>query len=183
MTPRVRPGRLADTGLFTWLFARAAGRVARTAPPSLFLTLGRRPRLFHTWLLFAGSLMPGGSLPRRECELVILRVAHLRDCRYEFEHHVRLGRRAGVRSADVERLAAGPDAPGWTPREAALLTAVDRLQEGRDLDDAAWAALRRHLTEPECVEFLMLAGHYDMLATVITALRLVPDAPTGRRRP
>ncbi|MFC0039713.1 carboxymuconolactone decarboxylase family protein [Actinomadura rayongensis] len=182
MTPRVRPGRLAEIGPFTWLFARLSGRVAGTGPLNLFLTLGRRPRLFHTWLLFAGSLMPGGVLPRRESELVILRVAHLRSCQYEFDHHVRLARRAGVRSADVERVLAGPSAPGWTERERAVLAAVDALHASRDLSDAVWAALRRHLTEPECVELCMLAGHYEMLATVIGALRIEPDAPRGQIR-
>jgi AhpD family alkylhydroperoxidase len=177
VTPRVRPGRLAEVGLFTWLFAHASGRVAGTGPINLFLTLGRRPRLFHRWLLFAGALMPGGSLPRRESELVILRVAHLRDCTYEFEHHVRLARRAGIGPADVTRVTTGPDASGWTPREQAVLTAVDRLHTGRDLDDATFGELRRHLTEPECVELVLLAAHYEMLATAITALRIEPDTP------
>ncbi|WP_018656889.1 carboxymuconolactone decarboxylase family protein [Actinomadura flavalba] len=183
MTARVRPGRFAEIGLFSWLFARISGRVAGTAPPNLFLTLARRPRLFHGWLLFAGSMMPRGKLPRRDTELVILRVAHLRACRYEFDHHLRLGRRAGIGTADVERLIEGPAAPGWTPREQALLTAVDRLHFDQDLDETAWAGLRRHLTEPECVELCMLAGHYEMLATVITALRIPLDRPRGHPAP
>ena len=48
------------------------------------------------WLGFARRLMPFGKLPRRDTELVILRVAHLRGCDYEWHHHVRLGKRAGV---------------------------------------------------------------------------------------
>ncbi|MEW2352144.1 carboxymuconolactone decarboxylase family protein [Spirillospora sp. NPDC029432] len=175
--PRVRPGRRAEVGLFTHLFAKGAGRVAGTEPLKLFLTLGRRRRMFHAWLLFAGTLMPGGKLSRRESELVILRVAHLRDCRYELEHHSRLGRRAGIGTKELDRLAAGPDAEGWTPRERALLAAVDVLHTDKDLDDATWAKLRVHLTEPECVELCMLAEHYQMLATVITALRIQPDRP------
>ena len=54
-----------------------------TEPPGVFLTLGRHRRLFWGWLLFAGSLMPGGRLPRRETELVILRVATLAGNDYE----------------------------------------------------------------------------------------------------
>lgn len=176
MKPRVRPGRLREVGVFTWLFAHAAGWVTRTAhPPNLFLTLGRRRGLFHGWLWFAGRLMPGGRLPRRDGELVILRVAHLRDSRYEWEHHVRLARRVGLSPADIERVRLGPDAEGWTPRQRALLAAVDALHHHQDLDEDVWAGLRRHLTEPECVEFCMLAAHYEMLATVITALRIQPD--------
>ena len=42
---------------------------------------------------------------------------------------------------------------------------------------AAWAALREQLSERETVDFLMLVGQYDMLATTLSVLRLKPDAP------
>lgn len=174
---RIEPGRLRQVGPFTWLFARAAGRAAGTEPPALFLTLGRNQRLFWGWLDFAARLMPGGRLPRRETELVILRVAHLAGCAYEFEHHVRLGRRAGVTDADVARVVDGPEAEGWSEREGALLRAVDSLHHHRDLDDDAWLELRTHLDERRALELLFLVGHYEMLATVLITLRVRPDRP------
>jgi AhpD family alkylhydroperoxidase len=175
MTGGVAAGSRRDVGLVTWLLARVAGRVAGTGPPNLFLVLGRHRRLFRGWLHFAGRLMPGGVLPRRETELVILRVAHLRECRYEFEHHVRLGARAGVSDVDVERVVAGPVAAGWSARERAVLAAADLLHHERNLDDDAWAALAAHLTEVEAIELCLLVGHYEMLATAIAALRIEPD--------
>ncbi|MFE0101028.1 carboxymuconolactone decarboxylase family protein [Streptomyces sp. NPDC059009] len=173
--PRISPGTRAEVGRGTWLLSRAAGFVGGTRPPALFLVLGRHRRLFRGWLRFAGRLMPRGTLPRRETELVILRTAHLRDCAYEFEHHRRLGRRAGVTPGDVDRVRVGPDAPGWSARERALLSATDMLQHSQDLDDATWQRLREHLDEAATIEFLLLVGHYQMLATAITTLRLPPD--------
>ncbi|MGH3244112.1 MAG: carboxymuconolactone decarboxylase family protein [Spirillospora sp.] len=158
-----------------WLICRVAGLATRTGPPNLFLTLARRRGLFRGWLWFAGRLMPGGTLPRRDTELVILRVSLLRDCRYEFDHHVRIGRRTGVQEQDVKRLKEGPDAAGWTPRERAILAATDELHSRRDLDDETWTRLRTHLSEGQCVELTMLAAHYEMLATVIATLRVQPD--------
>jgi AhpD family alkylhydroperoxidase len=175
MTPRIAPGGRADIGVFAWGFAQLAGRVAHTNPPNLFLTMGRQHKLFRGWLRFAGRLMPGGSLPRRDTELVILQVAHLRGCAYEFEHHVRLGKRAGVTSDDLERVTAGPDADGWSARERALVRAVEQLVRDRDLDDCTWSTLREHLDESEVVEFVLLVGHYDMLATFLLTLRVEPD--------
>lgn len=173
--PRIAPGTRRQIGVPAWVFATIAGRVTGTTPPNLFLTLGRHRKLFRGWLRFAGRLMPGGTLPRRESELVILRVAHLRACDYEFAHHVRLGKRAGVTPTDVDRVRAGADADGWSPREQALLRAVDRLHHDQDLDDAGWNELRIHLDEPTAIEFCLLVGHYEMLATVIHTLRIQPD--------
>lgn len=175
--PRIAPGDRRTAGTFAWLLAHASGLVTRTTPPNLFLTMGRQPALFRGWLRFASRLMPRGTLPRRDTELVILRVAQLRRCVYELEHHVRLAARAGLTTADVARVAQGPDADGWSPRERAILAAVDALHAQQDLDDATWAALRQHLDEPAAVELLLLVGHYEMLATFIATLRIEPDRP------
>lgn len=175
--PRITPATRKDIGLVGWTFAHAAGLVTRTGPPNLFLTLGRHRRLFWGWLGFARRLMPGGLLPRRETELVILRTAHLRDCDYEIDHHRRLARRSGLQPADLDRVAVGPDVPGWTDREETLLRAVDALHHQADLDDDQWSDLRRHLDEREAIELCLLTAHYQMLATAITALRIPPDSP------
>ncbi|MCL7456270.1 carboxymuconolactone decarboxylase family protein [Micromonospora echinofusca] len=177
--PRIGPGGRQDVGTFGWLFSQAAGRVTGTGPPNLFLTLGRHRPLFRGWLRFARRLMPGGVLPRRETELVILRVAHLCACRYEHDHHLRLARRAGVTDAEIERVSGDDIGVGWSAREHAVLVAVDGLVRHRDLDDEAWTALRAHLDERECIELCMLVGHYVMLATTITTLRIQPDRPPG----
>jgi len=173
---RIEPGGRRDVGLLGWVVSEVSGRFNGTTSPNLFLTLGRHRPLFRGWLRFAGRLMPGGKLPRRETELVILRVAHLRSCAYEFEHHVHLGQRAGITAPDVERLKEGPGAAGWSPREAAILTAVDALHVHQDLDDGTWQGLQALLSEREIIELVLLVGHYEMLATAITALRIQPDA-------
>jgi AhpD family alkylhydroperoxidase len=173
--PRVTPGARRDVGWPTWLLARAAGIVGRTQPPNLFLTLGRHRRLFRGWLRFAARLMPRGRLPRRDTELAILRVAHLRHCRYEFEHHVRIGRRSGVADADIRRVLDGPEAEGWTPREAAILAAVDELHAEGDVREETWDRLRTHLDDNDLIELVLLVGHYEMLATTIIALGIQPD--------
>lgn len=170
MTTRIAPGTRREVGLLTWGIAHVSGRVSGTEAMALFLTLGRHRRLFRGWLRFASRLMPRGLLPRRETELVILRVARTRGCDYEFEHHARLARRVGITDHDI---AAG----GASERERAVLAAVDQLLETRDLDDPTWRGLRGHLDEREVIELILLVGHYDMLATAIAALRIPPDAP------
>ena len=179
--PRIAPGGRRDVGLVTWALSHGAGRVQGTGPPNLFLTLGRQRRLFRGWLRFAGQLMPFGTLPRRETELVILRVAHLRGCTYEWEHHRHLSRRAGVTPADIVSVETGPAAPGWSERERAVLAAVDALHAAGDLDDERWADLRGHLDERAAIELVLLVGHYEMLATAIGTLRIQPDVRRGRR--
>lgn len=177
MTARISPGGLRDNGPLIWGFSRLAGRVMGTKPPAIFTTLGRGRGLFWGWLHFAGRLMPGGKLPRRPTELVILRVATLRGCDYELSHHVRLGRRAGVTEADLDRVRTGAAAEGWSDEERLLMTATEELVTDRDLRDETWHQLRARYDERRVIELLLLVGHYDMLATTLMTLRLEPDEP------
>ena len=73
------------------------GRLTSTGPPAIFTTLGRHPRLFRGWLLYSAHPMPFGTLPRRETELVILRVAWLCAAAYEWWQHVPFALRTGLR--------------------------------------------------------------------------------------
>jgi len=175
VTARIPPGRTRDTGLLVQGFARLAGRVTGTQSPAVFLTLGRHRRLFWGWLLFAGALMPGGRLTRRETELVILRVATLSGSDYELTQHRRLGRRAGLSDAEIDRVTRGPEADAWSAGERLLLEATDELHAHADLSDATWARLRAAYDERRCIELVMLVGHYQMLATTLITLRVSPD--------
>ncbi len=176
-TPRITPGDRRALGLPIWAFSRIAGLAMGTHPPAIFTILGRGRGLFWGWLHFSGRLMPGGRLPRRETELVILRVATLRSCDYELSHHTELGRRAGLTDADLARIGEGSGAAGWTVREATVLRAAEELVERRDLTDETWAALRSSYDERRLVEILLLVGQYDSLATTLGTLRLQPDPP------
>ncbi len=173
-TPRITPGGLRELGVINHLISALAGRVLGGTRPNIFTTLGRQRGLFRAWLWYSAKMMPGGRLPRRETEMVILHIATLRDCEYERRHHRRIGRRVGLSAEQVEH--AGDDAwEGWSVRERALLSAATQLVRVRDVDDPTWAALRAHLDEAETIELLMLCGQYDALATTLMTLRVQPE--------
>jgi alkylhydroperoxidase family enzyme len=178
--PRIAPGTTAEIGRLNALIAAVIGRVSGSRrPPNLFTTLARHRRLFLPWLRFAGALMPGGSLPREDSELVILRVAHSCGCDYEWHHHERLAPASGLPAAVVQLVREGPEADGFTPRQRLLLRAADALHADRDIDDELWAELSGELRDHELIELCMLVGHYEMLAMTLNALRVEPDAFDG----
>lgn len=172
---RIAPGRLAELGLINWTIWRVLSKVAGTADAHLFSTLGRQRKLFRAWLRFSAQLMPLGQISRYDTELVILRVAHLRQCSYELDHHRRIGRRVGIDDEVVERIFVGASAKGWNEQQRALLTAVDALVRDKDIDDTTWSALRAHYHEAQCIELCLLVGQYEMLATTIATLRIERD--------
>lgn len=177
---RIQPGTAREIGRVNFAIARLVGAATGGPPPHVFTTLARHRRLFRRWLRFAGALMPGGSLPREESELMILRVAHNCASEYEWRHHERLGRAAGLTAEEIERVRQGPDADGWAPRQRLLLRAADELHSQRTLSDHLWAELRPQLSDAELIELCMLIGHYEMLAMTLNSLQVEPDPlPAG----
>jgi alkylhydroperoxidase family enzyme len=174
--PRVTPGGRSEIGLLNSAITAIIRRVARTRrPPRVFTTLARHRRLFRPWLRFAGRLMPRGTLPRADTELVILRVSVNCGSDYEWDHHVRIGRRVGLTDEQIERVGDGPDAAGWTDHERALLRAVDELANDSVIGETTWAALRNRYDDRQLIELCLLAGHYEMLAGALNSLGVQPD--------
>ena len=173
--PRIGPGDRRQIGLLNAAIVRAISLGTRGRRFNIFPTLARHRGLFRRWLWFAGGLMPGGKLPRRDSELVILRVAHNAGSDYEWSHHERIGRRAGLSDEEIARVREGAAAGGWSSRDALLLEAADALHADRDLDDELWGRLAGTLDEVELIELCMLVGHYEMLAMTLDSLRVQRD--------
>jgi AhpD family alkylhydroperoxidase len=176
MGPRIAPGDRGQLGWLNFGIAKLAGLVTRGEPPHIFTTLGRHRGLFRRWLWFAGALMPGGKLPREETELVILRVAHNTGCDYEWGHHERLGRRAGLSDEEIARVREGAGAPGWSERRTLLLRAADAMHADGKIGNELWAQLSQILDEVRLIELCMLIGHYEMLAMTLNTLQVEPEA-------
>jgi alkylhydroperoxidase family enzyme len=87
---------------------------------------------------------------------------------------VRIARRRGIDAKVIEAILAGR-IDDWPAPILALVRAVDALVTTQDLDDARWDALREHYDERRIIEVCLLVGHYEMLATTITALRVERD--------
>jgi alkylhydroperoxidase family enzyme len=159
--------------------AAIAGRVTGSGPPNIFTTLGRHPRLFRAWLRYSAHLMPFGTLPRPDTELVILRVAW--QCRsvYEWRQHVGIALRVGLTPDEVAGVADGSG--GFTDRQRALLAASDELIAQRALSDTTWAAVQANLSDREAIELCLLIGNYQGLASTIGGLSIQAEQGLARR--
>lgn len=181
--PRIAPGGPAELGPRTWLMAKAMALVAGTDGARLFDLPGRDPRLMHRYLRFAASVVVLGRLERADVELVTLRTAWNIGAWYEFFHHLHLARLGGLSIDSVERVAEGPQSPGWNPRQAALLRAVDELHARRAVSEPTLAELRGFLDQSRLVELCLLVGHYEMLGMYLKTAGAVPEPGAWERGP
>ncbi len=127
-------------------------------------TLARHPKLMHAYHTFNGHILFTSTLSPRQRELLILRVAALREAVYEWEQHVVLAEEAGLDDEEIARIAAGPDASGWSIEDAAMVRAVDELVGDAMIGDATWAVLSQTMDDHQLMDLVFTVGAYELLA-------------------
>ena len=106
----------------------------RTSPGNNALgTFACYPELAKAYLTFNGHVLYGSSLPARMRELLVLRVAVLRRCEYEWAQHVVLADTAGISPQEIDWIVEGPDRPEWGELDRSLLRAADELVAEADV--------------------------------------------------
>ncbi|OMB92728.1 carboxymuconolactone decarboxylase [Mycobacterium colombiense] len=124
-------------------------------------TLAHHPALAKSFLRFNVHLLMTSTLPPRIRELAILRVAHRRQCAYEWSHHVRMAKDEGITDDQIAALQQGEAADAF---DQAVITGVDELDQKSELSDQTWAALGERLNDQQRMDFVFTVGCYALLA-------------------
>lgn len=112
----------------------------------------------------------------REREILILRVGWLCQAEYEWGQHVIFAREAGLTDVEIARVKAGPDAPGWTPFEAALLRAADELHRDSCIGDATWKTLAARYDDLQMMDVVFAVGQYHLVSMALNSFGVQLDA-------
>jgi alkylhydroperoxidase family enzyme len=144
-------------------------------------TLAHHPALTTAFNTFNGYILFASTLTPRQRELLVLRVATLRASAYEWEQHSVLAGDVGLEPDEVARIAQGPDAPGWSPLDRAMLSAVDDLIGAGEISDATWGSLAAEFDEQQIMDLVFTVGAYEILAMAFRSFGVELDADLQRK--
>ena len=177
MTPRIPPVSLADADPETreLLDSLSTFRDDDVSVLNVFGTLAQHPKLIKRWLVFANHVLLKSTISGRDRELAILRAGWRCNAPYEWGQHVVIGRREGITDEEIARIGAGPDAPGWSPHDAAILRAVDELHDTSTISDATWATLTETYDRQQCMDLVFAIGQYHLVSFALNAFGVERD--------
>lgn len=163
--------------------------VARRGNLNVFRLIANAPNVFVGWSQMVDELFDSPTFSLQMREVVILRVAHLQDARYELSQHIEIARGEGLREQQIDAIIGTDDldAAGFSHTECVVLDAVTELCNTHRLTDDSFAAARAALGDEALTELLMLVSCYYGLALVLNAVDLDVDpspvsAVTGEAR-
>ncbi len=137
--------------------------------------LARYPALAQAFNTFNGHILFSTALSPRQREILVLRVATVRQAIYEWKQHVVLAADAGLTPEEIGRIEKGPEAAGWSPLEAAIIGAVDELLSDAMVTDATWDVLAGELDVEQLMDLVFTVGAYDALAMAFRSFAIPLD--------
>ncbi len=167
--PRIRPLELEE------LDPETRERFGSGPVLNIFRTLAHHPKLFKRWLVFGSHLLAKSTLPPREREIAILRVGWKCRAEYEWGQHVLIGRDAGLDDEEIERIADGPDAAGWSEADRVLLRATDELLDDSFVSDATWQALTSLFDTRQLMDLVFTVGQYKLVSMALNTFGVQLD--------
>ncbi len=143
-------------------------------PVNLYRALGNHPALVAAWTEFSNAIRNESRTPRRLREIMILRTAQIARSEYEWAHHLRMARNAGVSEAQIAALAGWRGAKEFDARERAALALTEAVM-ACDVGDDVHREVKRHFGDAEFVELALTAAFYAMVSRMLDAMRVELD--------
>ena len=114
------------------------------------------------------------KLDPRLRELAILQVGYLTRSPYEYSHHVKLGREAGVTDDDiraiVEETAGSPSK--LDPLAKAVLRAAREMTTGIAMSDESFATLEQALGREQVIDLTLAIAFYNAVVRLLGTLQI-----------
>ncbi len=144
-------------------------------PLNVHKLLANNPALLDAWWSLRKYLVQGGSLGKRNAELVILRTAaHARNW-YEWASHVERGLNSDLSLVEIQRVLEGPSHADWTESDALLLQSVDELAANGTLSPELLAKLDAHIGQEAILDLIALRSMYVMLGNMLNTWEVELD--------
>jgi alkylhydroperoxidase family enzyme len=151
-------------------------------PVNLYRALGNHPALTAAWTEFANAIRHDSRTPRALREIMILRTAQVARSEYEWAHHLRMARKAGVAEEKIAALANWRAAAVFDAKERAALALTEAVL-ACNVSDEVHAEVKRHFSDAEYVELCLTAGFYAMVSRMLDAMRVELDDDVREHSP
>ncbi len=150
------------------------------SPANIFNMMAHAETCLKPVMKLGGTLLGKLELDARLRELCLLQAVKVAGGEYEWLQHVPIALDLGANQDQITALEKGEDrAACFDATEQAALVFTRELVAAGKASPESLGALRRHLSDREVVELILMAGFYTMLARLTETLGVENDPPIG----
>ena len=143
-------------------------------PIALNRAMANNPEASKAFSVPAMYIRNKSKLDPRLRELAILQVGYLAKSPYEYSHHVKLGREAGVSDDDIRAI--GEETAGrpskLEPLAKTVLRAAREMTSDLAMSDATYSALEKELGRQKLIDLTMAIAFYNAVVRLLATLQI-----------
>jgi len=152
---------------------------------NLVLTLGHAPKFAKALGDEAFTIRFDAVTPRSLRELAIFRTAEIVGSNYELNQHTPMMKMCGFSGEQIAQVATWQTSNLFDDKQRALLSYVEQVAHGGNVDDATFDNFAKFFTPQEIVEITFTVGSYYSYGLFIKALKIEVEtdgrgAPAGK---
>ncbi len=138
-------------------------------------TLAHHPGLAKAIGGLADQVLNRAAVPRRQRELVILRMGWNCQARYEFGQHTLFGLAHGVTEEEIAAVTRPLRCHPWAEADRVLLQMTDDLYTDDCVSERTWKELAERWSAPEIMEFVCSALTYRLVSGFLNSFGVELD--------
>lgn len=146
-----------------------------------FIPLLRSPELMSRLQKVGEYLRYNTKLGSNISEFIILQMARHMTQQFEWDSHVDLALKAGVKQATITAIAEGRRPDGMTDDETMVYEFVSEIRQHQSVCDATYAPVLKRFGEQGVIDISALCGYYTTLAYIMNVART--PLPAGKTPP
>lgn len=148
---------------------------------NIMMVMANNPDLGKAYNVFGKHILVTNTVPLRERELVVMRVAWLVQSEYEWHNHVGYCLNLGMSLEEIAAIKEGADSAfPFSDFDRAVMRGCDELVRNNDLTDATWEALSKGFDRKQLMDYVAMIGSYVQTSWMITAFRMPLEAHTDK---
>jgi alkylhydroperoxidase family enzyme len=139
---------------------------------NLTLTRGHAPKFAKASETMAFMIRFDAVTPRSLIELAIFRTAEIVGSNYELNQHTPMMKMCGFSGEQIEQVATWQTSNVFDDKQRALLSYVEQVAQGGNVDDATFDNFAKFFTPQEIVEITFTVGSYYSTGLFTKALKI-----------
>ncbi|MEQ9520747.1 MAG: carboxymuconolactone decarboxylase family protein [Parvibaculum sp.] len=152
--------------------AAARNLLASLPQLNVFRMMAGAGASFAPFMQFISAYLNEGVLAPELRELVILRVGHLCGSDYEVHQHERVARTIGMSEPRLQSAKGSLPSGHLSEKENQVLAFTDEQVERVKVSSAMFEATKKHLSDAEMTELLIVIGTYLMVCRFLETLEV-----------
>jgi alkylhydroperoxidase/carboxymuconolactone decarboxylase family protein YurZ len=147
---------------------------------NIIATMAHHAKFSRAFRGLTRFVLEEATVPRRQRELVILRMGWNCQAEYEFGQHTLMAKANGVTDAEVHSVTRPLSTHDWSDEDGALLQMVDDLYQDDCISNESWERLGVFWKPPEVIEFVASALTYRMVSGFLNSFGVELDEGVPR---